>query len=47
VHIADALWKGYALVARAMAVALDSVDCFAAAHLLASLAALEDEFARL
>lgn len=40
-------WKDYAPVARAMAVALDYVDCFAPAHSLASLAALEDEFARL
>jgi xanthine dehydrogenase iron-sulfur cluster and FAD-binding subunit A len=40
-------WKDYAPVARAMAVALDYIDCFAAAHSLASLAALEDEFARL
>jgi uncharacterized protein with von Willebrand factor type A (vWA) domain len=30
-----------------MAVALDYVDYFAAAHSLASLAALEDELARL
>jgi uncharacterized protein with von Willebrand factor type A (vWA) domain len=40
-------WKDYAPVARAMAVALDSIDCFAAAHSLASLAALEGELARL
>jgi uncharacterized protein with von Willebrand factor type A (vWA) domain len=40
-------WKSYAPVARAMAVALDYVDCFATAHSLASLAALEDELARL
>ncbi len=40
-------WKDYAPVARAMAVALDYVDCFATAHSLASLAALEDELARL
>jgi uncharacterized protein with von Willebrand factor type A (vWA) domain len=40
-------WKGYAPVARAMAVALDYVDCFAPAHSLASLAALEDQLARL
>ena|SRR6516225_6552781 len=33
--------------ARAMAVALDYIDCFAAAHSLASLAALEGELARL
>jgi uncharacterized protein with von Willebrand factor type A (vWA) domain len=40
-------WKNYAPVARAMAVALDYVDCFAPAHSLASLAALEGELARL
>jgi uncharacterized protein with von Willebrand factor type A (vWA) domain len=40
-------WKGYEPVARAMAVALDYIDCFATAHSLASLAALEDELARL
>ena len=40
-------WKGYAPVARAMAVALDYVDCFATAHSLASLAALEEQLARL
>ena len=40
-------WKDYEPVARAMAVALDYVDCFAAAHSLESLAALEDELARL
>jgi uncharacterized protein with von Willebrand factor type A (vWA) domain len=40
-------WKDYAPVARAMAVALDYIDCFAAAHSLASLAALEGELARL
>jgi uncharacterized protein with von Willebrand factor type A (vWA) domain len=40
-------WKGYEPVARAMAVALVYVDCFATAHSLASLAALEDELARL
>src|SRR6516225_3945913 len=34
-------------VARVMAVALDYIDCFAAAHSLASLAALEGELARL
>jgi uncharacterized protein with von Willebrand factor type A (vWA) domain len=37
-------WKDYAPVARAMAAALDHIDCFATAHSLASLAALEDEF---
>ena len=36
-------WKDYAPVARAMAVALDYVDCFATAHSLASLALVEDE----
>jgi uncharacterized protein len=40
-------WKDYAPVARGMAVALDYIDCFAAAHSLASLAALEGELARL
>ena len=40
-------WKDYTPVARAMAVALDYVDCFATAHSLESLAALEDELARL
>jgi uncharacterized protein len=40
-------WKNYAPVARAMAVALDYLDCFAPAHSLASLAALEAELARL
>jgi uncharacterized protein with von Willebrand factor type A (vWA) domain len=40
-------WKDYAPVARAMAAALDHIDCFATAHSLASLAALEDEFVRL
>jgi uncharacterized protein with von Willebrand factor type A (vWA) domain len=40
-------WKNYEPVARAMAVALDYIDCFARAHSLASLAALEGELARL
>jgi uncharacterized protein with von Willebrand factor type A (vWA) domain len=40
-------WKDYAPVARAMAAALPYVDCFATAHSLASLAALEGELARL
>jgi uncharacterized protein len=40
-------WKDYAPVARAMAAALDHIDCFATAHSLASLAELEDEFVRL
>jgi uncharacterized protein with von Willebrand factor type A (vWA) domain len=40
-------WRDYAPVARAMAVAMPYIDCFAAAHSLASLTALEDEFARL
>jgi uncharacterized protein len=39
-------WEDYAPVARAMAVALDYIDCFAAVHSLASLAALEGELAR-
>jgi uncharacterized protein with von Willebrand factor type A (vWA) domain len=40
-------WKDYAPVARAMAAALPFIDFFAAAHSLASLAALEGELARL
>lgn len=40
-------WKDYEPVARAMAAALPYIDCFAAAHSLASLAALETELARL
>ena len=40
-------WRNYTPVARAMAAALEYIDCFATAHSLASLAALEDEFARL
>lgn len=40
-------WRDYAPVARAMAAALPYVDCFAAAHSLESLAALESELARL
>jgi uncharacterized protein with von Willebrand factor type A (vWA) domain len=40
-------WRDYAPVARAMAAAMPFIDCFAAAHSLASLGALEDEFARL
>jgi uncharacterized protein with von Willebrand factor type A (vWA) domain len=40
-------WRDYAPVARAMAAALPHIDCFAAAHSLASLAALEGELARL
>jgi uncharacterized protein len=40
-------WRDYAPVARAMATAMPFIDCFAAAHSLASLAALEDEFARM
>jgi uncharacterized protein len=39
-------WRGYAPVARAMAIALEYVDCFATAHSLASLARLEVELAR-
>jgi len=38
-------WRDYAPVARAMAAAMPFIDCFAAAHSLASLAALEREFA--
>lgn len=37
----------YAPAGRAMTAALAFIDCFAAAHSTASLAALEDEFARL
>jgi uncharacterized protein len=40
-------WRDYAPVARAMAAAMPFIDCFAAAHSLASLAALEGEFARI
>ncbi len=40
-------WRGYAPVARAMAAAMPYIDCFAAAHSLESLAALESELARL
>lgn len=40
-------WRDYAPVAGAMAAALPYVDCFAAAHSLESLAALEGELARL
>jgi uncharacterized protein with von Willebrand factor type A (vWA) domain len=40
-------WRNYAPVARAMAAALPYIDCFAMAHSLDSLAALEDELARL
>ena len=40
-------WKSYSPVARAMAVALGYVDCFATAHSLESLAALEGELGRL
>ena len=40
-------WRDYAPVARAMAAAMPHIDCFAAAHSLASLGALEDELARL
>jgi len=40
-------WRGYAPVARAMAAAMPYIDCFAAAHSLESLAALEGELARL
>ena len=40
-------WRGYEPVARAMAAALPHVDCFAAAHTLQALAAIEGELARL
>jgi uncharacterized protein with von Willebrand factor type A (vWA) domain len=40
-------WRDYAPVARAMAAALPYIDCFATAHSLDSLAALEGELARL
>jgi uncharacterized protein len=39
-------WRDYAPVARAMAAALPYIDCFATAHSLASLAALETELRR-
>jgi uncharacterized protein with von Willebrand factor type A (vWA) domain len=40
-------WRDYAPVARAMTAAMPYIDCFAAAHSLASLGALEGELARL
>jgi uncharacterized protein with von Willebrand factor type A (vWA) domain len=40
-------WRDYAPVARAMAAALPYIDCFATAHSLESLGALESELARL
>ena len=40
-------WRDYEPVARAMAAALPYVDCFAAAHTLEALAALEDRLAHL
>lgn len=40
-------WRDYAPAARAMAAALPFIDCFAAAHSLDALAALENELARL
>jgi len=40
-------WRDFAPVARAMAAAMPYIDCFAAAHSLASLTVLENEFARL
>jgi uncharacterized protein with von Willebrand factor type A (vWA) domain len=40
-------WKSYTPVARAMAAAMPYIDCFATAHSLASLGALEGELARL
>ena len=39
-------WRSYEPVARAMAAALPHVDCFAAAHTLETLAAIEAEVAR-
>jgi uncharacterized protein len=40
-------WRDYEPVAQAMSAALPHIDCFAAAHSLDALAALEGEFARL
>ena len=40
-------WRGYEPVARAMAAARPFVDCFAPAHTLEALAAVEGELARL
>ena len=40
-------WRDYAPVARAMTAALPYIDCFATAHSLESLGALEGELARL
>ena len=40
-------WRGYEPVARAMAAAIPFVDCFAPAHTLEALAAVEGELARL
>jgi uncharacterized protein with von Willebrand factor type A (vWA) domain len=40
-------WRDYEPVSQAMAAALPHLDCFAAAHSLEALAALEGEFARL
>jgi uncharacterized protein with von Willebrand factor type A (vWA) domain len=40
-------WRDYTPVARAMAAAMPFIDCFAAAHSLESLAALEAELSRL
>ena len=40
-------WRGYEPVARAMAAALPFVDCFAPAHSLEALAAVEGELSRL
>ena len=40
-------WGGYEPIARAMAAALPFVDCFAPAHTLEALAAIEGELARL
>lgn len=40
-------WRDYEPVARGMAASLPYIDCFATAHSLASLAALESELSRL
>ncbi|WP_119166138.1 vWA domain-containing protein [Algihabitans albus] len=40
-------WRDYAPVARGMAAALPHLDCFASAHTLEALAAVEDQFVRL
>ena len=40
-------WRDYAPVARGMAAALPHLDCFATAHTLEALAAVEDQLAAL